>query len=230
MRRRIAPLSLAWIAILATATAASGQTLADYDYEYLGFRGFGVDIGYIWPDKVEATHQYGLRLDLGYLGPGIRVIPSLGYWRSQLTDQEVEDLETRLSETVGNPITGLGPIQWSDLSFSIDGQVVWNTPIRVLTFLGAGVAFHALNGQGASIDDTIVEDLLDTITAGVSALAGFEFQPVRRFRVYAEGRYTAMNSIQYLSARGGLQFMFATDGGVRVGAAVPAPILTGDEP
>jgi hypothetical protein len=106
----------------------------------------------------------------------------------------------------------LGPIEWSDLSFSVDGHFVWNTPFNLMTFLGAGLGFHALNGQGPAIDDTLIEDLLDVISAGASAIAGLEIQPTSRFRVYAEGRYTAMNSIQYLSARGGIQLMFGTDG------------------
>ncbi len=106
----------------------------------------------------------------------------------------------------------------------MDGHFVWNTPVDVLTYVGAGLGFHALNGQGDAIDDTFIEDLLDAITAGASAIAGAEFEPVDRFRVYAEGRYTAMNSVQYLSARAGLQFMFSTGEPTQIGA-VPAPGL-----
>ncbi len=106
----------------------------------------------------------------------------------------------------------------------MDGHFVWNTPIDVLAFVGAGLGFHALNGQGAAIDDTIIEDLLDEISAGASLLAGAEAEPIDRFRVYLEGRYTAMNTIQYLSVRTGLQFMFFPDG-AEVGATVPAPGL-----
>lgn len=207
-------LALAALAGLGPTSHAAAQTLADYDYEYLRFRGIGFDVGYIWPDKVEETGQFGLRLDLGYLGPGVRIIPAISYWRSEFTPEELDGLATRLSQRSGALVEGddLGPIEWSDLSLSVDAQLVWNTPYRVLTFVGGGVGFHALNGQGEAIDDTFVEDLLDVITAGASGLAGLEFAPVDRLRVYLEGRYTAMNSVQYFSARGGLQVMLGTPG------------------
>ncbi len=225
MRRSLLAPGLACLAVLCGAAPAVSQTLADYDYEYLSFRGIGADFGYIWPNKVEPAQLYSVRLDLGYLGPGVRIIPSVSYWRSNFDQQELEDLAIRINQQPGGSVTAesLGPIEWSDLSFSVDGHFVWNTPFNLMTFLGAGLGFHALNGQGPAIDDTLVEDLLDVISAGASGIAGLEIQPTNRFRVYAEGRYTAMNSIQYLSARGGIQFMFGTDEATRLGAAVPAP-------
>lgn len=225
MRRSLLAPGLACLAALCGASPATSQTLADYDYEYLSFRGIGAGVGYIWPNKVEPTPVFSVRLDLGYLGPGVRIIPSISYWQSQFDDKEINDLATRLNQQPGASVTpeSLGPIEWSDLSFSVDGHFVWNTPLNIMTFLGAGFGFHALNGQGAAIDDTLVEDLLDVISAGASGIGGFEVQPTRRFRVYAEARYTAMSSIQYLAARGGIQLMFGTDGAAQVGGAVPAP-------
>ncbi len=216
-------------ALLGAAAPASGQSLADYDYEHLAFRGLGVDFGYLWAERVRDTETFGVRLDLGYLGPGVRIVPSLGYWASEFTRAELDALATRMNEQTGGFIQGsdLEPIEWSDISLSLDAHFVWNTPIRVLTFIGGGAGLHALNGQGNAVDDTFVEDLLDSITAGLNALAGLEFQPVPRLRVYAEGRYTALNSIQYLQARGGLQLMFDVDDGVDVGAVVPPPPVGG---
>jgi hypothetical protein len=230
MRRYILALGFAL-----AAAPAGAQTLADYDYENLEFRGVGIDFGHIWADKVHNTALYSIRVDLGYLGPGVRIIPSISYWRSEFTGKHLDGLARRISETAGVTLIGedLGTIRWSDISLSLDGHFVWNTPIRVLTFAGAGFGLHALNGQGEAIRGTFVEDLLDSITAALAPIAGFEFEPVDRFRVYAEGRYTIMNSIQYFSARGGLQFMFSQGTGIPVGMAVPAPpLLVGadDEP
>ncbi len=230
MRRSLLALGIAILAIHGGASMAAAQTLEDYDYEYLTFRGIGLDVGYIWPTKVEPAPLFGIRLDLGYLGPGVRIIPSISYWRSEFNDEELEDLAIRINERqpgVDLSPESLGPIEWSDLSLSIDGHFVWNTPIQLLTFVGAGLGFHALNGQGAAIDDTIVEDLLDAISTGASVLAGFEYEPIQRFRVYGEGRYTAMNSMQYLSTRAGVQLMFGGTDSARVGAAVPVPPLLG---
>lgn len=216
---------------LAAAAPVSAQTLADYDYENLAFRGVGIDVGYIWTDKVRDTESYGVRLDLGYLGPGVRIAPSLSFWASRFTAEELDRLAARINERVGfQAVHGedLGPIRWSDISLSLDSHFVWNTPLRVLTFIGVGGGLHALNGQGHAVDDTFVEDLLDSITAGVNALAGLEFRPLPRVRVYAEGRYTALNSIQWLGARGGLQFMFDQGQGTVGAGVMPPPTLAGE--
>jgi hypothetical protein len=100
----------------------TAQTLADYDYENLTFRGIGFDYGYIWPNKVEPTSMWSLRLDLGYLGPAVRIAPSISYWSSRLRTSELDRLADRLSSCrrcseQGVVITAgdLGDIHWSDL-------------------------------------------------------------------------------------------------------------------
>ncbi len=221
MRRCLLGIGLA----LAAAAPLTAQTLADYDYEDLAFRGIGMGGGYIWADKVVNTQEFSIRVDLGYLGPGVRIIPSVSYWSSNFTDEELDELANRLSDRTGATVDGqdLGPLDVSDIALSLDGHFVWNTPLLVLTYVGAGMGFHALNGQGDAIDDTFVEDLLDTITLGGSAIAGAEIEPVDRFRAYSEARYTFMNSIQYLSVRFGLQVMFGHDEDVTVGVVPAAP-------
>ncbi|HKJ01662.1 MAG TPA: hypothetical protein VJ997_04385, partial [Longimicrobiales bacterium] len=62
------------VSMLLATSALSGQDLADFDYENLSFRGFGAEWGYIWPDRVEPTQSYGVRMDLGYLGPGLSIV------------------------------------------------------------------------------------------------------------------------------------------------------------
>lgn len=228
MRRLILALGLT-----IAATPAAAQTLADYDYENLEFRGIGLDLGHLWADRVRNTAMYSVRLDLGYLGPGVRIAPSLSYWSSEFNLDELDVLAARLSDATGViGLTGedLAPIRWSDLSLSLDGHFVWQTPIDVLAFAGAGFGLHALNGQGAAIEGTFVEDLLDSIAAGLALIGGAEFEPVPRWRVYGEGRYTIMNSIQYLTVSGGLQFMITQGTGVPVGMAAPAPPLHGNAP
>ena len=106
---------------------------------------------------------------------------------------------------------------------------MWSAPFGLLTFIGAGVGLHALNGRGPAVDDTFVEDLLDDITAGVNGLAGVEFEAAGPFRVYVEGRYTAMSSLRYATARGGVQIMFST-GNVQVGVTPPPPLEPGRAP
>jgi opacity protein-like surface antigen len=196
--------TLALLAAMALPTAGRAQALADYDYENLSFQGFGFDLGYIWPNKVEPTVQYGLRFDLGFLGPGVRIVPSVSYWSSELKASELGRLADQFNRlpalqergvTVG--ADELGTIDWSDFSLSLDGHYAWTTASGLVPFLGLGTALHILNGRGEAIEDTFVEDLLDTVTAGVSAIAGLEFEPIERLRVFAEGRYTLMTDLRY---------------------------------
>ena len=209
--RRLLPILLATIVV--TPCALGAQTLEDYDYENLSFRGFGVDVGRIWPNKVEAAGMYSLRVDLGYLGPGVRIAPSLGVWSSRLKQSELQRLADQLND-LGASIDAadLQDINWSDLYLNLDAHLVWTTPLQAFTYVGAGVGFHALNGQGAAIQDTFVEDLLDSISASVDAIAGVEFEPMDRLRLYTEARFTLMSDINYLGARIGGAFMLPVRG------------------
>jgi hypothetical protein len=193
---------------------AAAQSLADYDYDNLRFRGIGVDYGFIWPSKVNSTPAYSLRLDLGFLGPAVRIMPSVTYWSSEMKLEELDRLANRLAQLpvlVDQNVTidarDLGVVQWSDLSLAIDAQVVWTTPFNVYTYVGAGVALHTLNGRGDAIEDTFIEDLLDSTTAGVAVSAGAEIQPLPYLRFYGEARYTAASDVRYPGMRVGVAFM-----------------------
>lgn len=208
---------------IALPAAAAGQGLANYDYENLSFRGVGVDWGRIWPDKADATSMYSMRVDLGFLGPAVRIVPGVHYWNSNLKRSELERLAARLSELPTLSAQGitidaddLGDVEWSTLTLGVDAHVVWTAPFNVFTFVGIGLGIHAMNGKGASIDDTFIEDLLDTMTAGMAFMAGLEYQPTPILRLYGEGRYTIQSEIRYP--------------GIRFGAALMVPARTGGTP
>jgi hypothetical protein len=202
------------------ATPVAAQTLADYDYENLTFRGVGVDYGYIWPTRVEPTSTYSIRLDLGFLGPGIRITPSLTYWSSQFRTTEVERLADQINRLPAlqnqaiEPLTAadLGTINWSDLMIGFDAHLLWTTPVGIFTYVGAGVAVHALNGQGAFIENTFVEDLLDSTAAGFALMGGVEAQPLPRLRLYGEARYTIVSDVRYPGLRIGGSLMLPPRG------------------
>lgn len=201
-------LLLATLALCAVSASASAQSLADYDYENLTFRGIGLDYGYIWPNRVESTSAYTLRIDLGYLGPGVRIVPSLSYWSSDFKPAEIARFADQLNRLPALQDRGvviapeeLGSIEWSDLSLALDAHYVWTIPLQIYTYLGAGAALHMLNGNGSAVGDTFVEDLLDTTTAGVALMAGAEVQPFQRFRFYGEARLTLLNDLRYPGLR-----------------------------
>ena len=208
-------LACAGLMIAVFAGPVRAQSLADYDYDNLSFRGVGFDYGYIWPNRVNSTPAYALRLDLGFLGPAVRIAPSVAYWSSRIKASELDRLAERLTQLPvlregGVQVTAadLGVVEWSDLAMSLDAQLVWTAPFNVYTFVGAGVGVHALNGRGDAIADTFVEDLLDSTTAGLAFSAGLEVQPLDRLRVYGEARYTAASDVRYPGIRIGAALMF----------------------
>jgi hypothetical protein len=200
--------------LLLLPTRAAAQDLANYDYENLTFRGIGFDVGYIWPSRVEPTSMYTLRLDLGFLGPALRLSPSISYWSSSLRPSELELLADRLeqlaplrNDSVDLTAADFGEILWSDLGLALDAHIVWTAPLNIITFVGAGASVHALNGRGVSIDDTFVESLLDSTAAGIALMAGAEFQPLPRLRLYGEARYTVVSDVRYPALRIGAALM-----------------------
>lgn len=213
--------SILMVAVLALApAAASAQTLADYDYENLSFRGVGLDYGWVWPNKVEATQAWGLRLDLGFLGPAVRVVPSVTFWESRMKRSELESFAFQLRQLPGVNITAddLGTIEWGDLAFSIDVHGVFTVPGDVILYGGGGLGVHALNGSGGAVDGTFVEDLLDTVAAGFAVMGGAEFEPVRHLRLYGEARYALTSDVRYPHIRLGAAFMFPGRDGATGGA------------
>lgn len=220
--RRGATWGVAFLAALGMALGAPGagaQELADFDYENLQARGVGLFTGFIWPSTVEPTYTIGARMDLGYLGPGVRILPGFTWWSSDYRRSEVLSLEERLEALIareqepGAPVAdvNLGNIRMADLVLNVDGQFVWTVPslpFPALTYLGGGAAAHILNGSGEAIEDTFVEDLLDRVAVGVNIHGGAEFLLTEQFRVFGEGRAELVENLQYLEIRAGVQWVF----------------------
>jgi len=190
---------LVLIGSMVGGTPAAAQELADFDYENLSFRGFALEAGHLWGRRIEDTNTLGLRFDLGYLGPGVRVVPHFTYWSSELKRGEVARLETSVERLIENQTgepadVSLGTVDWSDRMLGLDAQAVWAVPGNLLTFAGVGAAVHFLNGDGAAISGTFVEDLLDSAKAGFNVHVGLEI-PWERFRMYGVGRFDVLEDL-----------------------------------
>jgi hypothetical protein len=206
-----------WGLVLGAVLAPRGASaqLDRYDYEYLGFRGVGLEAGYLWANKVDPVATFGARFDLGYAGPGLRIVPGIRYWSSQLKQSEVTELEERLRQIIAEanpgeepPAVDLGTVKWSDVVLTLDGHFVWEVPLGLLTYLGAGFSAHILNGSGDVVNETFLEDLLDRTSAGVNAHAGLEYLISPAVRLYGTARYEILDDLSYLALMGGFQFMF----------------------
>lgn len=205
------------VALLLQAGALQAQrTLADYDYENLSFRGMGLEVGSLRGPRVEPTYTVGLRLDLGYLGPGLRVAPSLSYWASRMKEGEVAVLERKVEALIAAQYGGdpaprvrLGPVDWSDLVVSLDTHLVWSIPLGFLSFAGLGVGAHILNGDGPVVRGTFVEDLLDRVAPGMNLHGGLEYPLGKAFRLYGAARLDLLEDLRYVEFRLGGQILWA---------------------
>ena len=207
------------LTLVGSAAEARAQGLADYDYEHLTLRGMAAEGGYIFPSIVEPTWTAGARFDLGFLGPGLRLVGSVNYWSSNLTEAEVSRWEERLLDLVqpqqpegSDPVVmDLGTVGWTDYNATLDGQFMWEIPFGLLTYTGLGLTGHYSRGSGEAIEDTFVEDLLNGFRLGVNAHAGLEIPLGERVRLYGNGRFEFMGDLYYFETRGGLQVFFGSE-------------------
>ena len=207
-------LVLAAVVILSPAGAGS-QELADYDYANLSFRGVLAEGGYIFANNVENTEMFALRFDLGFLGPGFRIVPGVAFWTSRMAPDEVDDFEARLAAL--NAIQGgtappggfdLGSIDRDDVVISVDGHYMWSVPLDLLLWTGVGVSAHFLNGSGPAVNGTFVEDLLDSVSAGFNVHGGLEYPVTDRFRLYGGSKFEVLGDLRYVELRFGLSYIW----------------------
>lgn len=190
--------------LLALPAAARAQDMADYDYENLVLSGVGVHVSEIFPSRSEPALALNVRVDLGLLGPNVRITPGLTFWSTKLRDSEVARMEDRIEASCENsgvscPGVELGEVEISDFSLDVDAHFLWATEYAVEPYAGAGVSLHLLNGRGDFIDDTFVEELLDAIAPGFNLVGGLEFPITESLRVLGEARGVLTGNIRYVS-------------------------------
>ncbi len=213
--RMVAATVASVVAMSGVPNQAPAQEVVDFDYENLSFRGVSFDLGYLYADNVENTRTLGVRFDLGFFGPGFRLMPGVKYWTSEMARSEVTQFETRLgtlTATQGGTVPAggfdLGVIDRTDVVVSLDGHYVWATPLDLFFLTGVGVSGHFLNGAGASIDDTFVEDLLDSVSAGFNLHVGLEYPLTDRIRIHGLSELEVLGDLNYREFGGGLTFIW----------------------
>lgn len=200
---RLTP-SILLAALLLAPRGAHAQDMADYDYENLVFSGVGAHLMEVFPARTDPALGFNVRMDLGLLGPNVRISPGLTYWSSQLRNSEVERMESRIEAACdrgGVPCPGieLGEVEVSDLSFQVDAHYLWTTDYFVEPYGGVGVSLHLLNGGGEFVDDTFIEELLDAIAPGLDLVGGLEFPVAGNLRVLGETRAVLTGTTRYIS-------------------------------
>lgn len=212
-------LALAALALaLCTPAALGAQTLEDYDYENLEFRGLGVHLGYVFPMKVESTLALGVRADLGMLGPNVRIVSGLGFWSSHLKQSEVDRLGEQLIRVCERQPDAfcpgrfdLGRIRFSDFALEAEAHYLFeNTPLVVTPYAGGGLGVHFQNGSGEAINGTFIEDLLDAVAPALNLTAGVQLPLGPAFHLFGEARYVLVSDVPYAALSAGGSWTFPT--------------------
>lgn len=202
--------------LLVPHVLAAQGFLEQFSYEGLRLTGIGVEIGLAGSDRVTTEPSVAVRVDYGLIAPQVRVLLGGSYFRGDLEADEIAEFEQRLRAVVDDP-TGdatvqVGSIRWTNVEIDVDLQYLFPAGRRLMTYLGLGLAAHIRDGSGVAIDDTFVEDALDTITAGLSASFGAEVSVVPRVHVTVDFRGEFTSELRIATARAGLMYRFASPG------------------
>lgn len=200
---------VAALAGLAGATGLAGQQgIAAYDYANLGLRGFGAEASVVFPSETKTTIGLGARLDFGFLGPKVRTLFRAAWWSSELTDDEVTRLETNIADLIEEqngtrPDLDLGTIERQAVSLGLDFDWMPLPESLVRPYVGLGLELYVLSGEGDAIENTFVDESLDLLTGGISAIAGLEFDVAAYVTVFGEARGALAADLRSFALVGG---------------------------
>ncbi|MDH3297430.1 MAG: outer membrane beta-barrel protein, partial [Gemmatimonadota bacterium] len=165
-----------------------------------------VGLMYVNPSQNEGTLGVGAKVDLGFLGPNVRVVPRVGYWKADVESSQVNELEAQLEVASGlSPGSiNLGTIERSAYIFGTDFQ--WTSPTAMIApYVGIGLDVYILNDDGDAIKNTFLDDLV--VTAGVSGVAGVEVALSPAWAAYGEFRGAAVTDASNLGVAVGILLM-----------------------
>ncbi len=208
-------LAVAWL-LLPGSLAAQGL-LEQFSYEGLRLSGIGFELGAIVSDRLTTEPTGALRIDYGYIAPKVRVLIGGSYFKGAFNSDEIARFEDQLRRVVIDPtldfVIDVGTISWANFEGSLDLQYVFSPAARVIPYVGLGLGVHMRDADGTAIEDTFVEDALDTIAAGVTVSLGAEFvlSPAVRFTADVRGELTS--ELRTASLRGGFAYRVPQAGG-----------------
>jgi len=201
---------LVLVLMLCPQLAAAQGFLEQFSYEGLRLSGIGFEFGGVASDRLTREYSGAVRIDCGRIAPKVRVLIGAAYFRGEFNPTEIGKFEHGLERVVQDQPPGftieVGSITWSDVEADLDLQYVLEAGGRITNYVGIGFAAHIRNGTGTAIDDTFVEDALDTIDAGLNMSwgAAIELFPVLHFTIDLRGGLTS--ELRTAAARAGLMF------------------------
>jgi len=203
-------LTIAAILLLTPGLVTAQSFLEQFSYEGLGFSGIGFDIGPVGSNRLTTEMSVGVRVDYGMIAPRVRVMFGANYFKGQLNQEEILEFQRQLLQIVQDP-TGdatvdVGEIRWSNLEATLDLQYVFPSGPRFLSYIGLGFGAHIRNGSGTAIENTFVEDALDTIAASADLSLGMEVALANHFNFTTDIRGTLSSELIMASVRAGFMY------------------------
>jgi hypothetical protein len=200
-------MSALFLGALLGANDVAAQNLEEYDYENLGLRAIGVDV--VWANAKDAkgTVGFGVRADLSPLGPQVRVVPRFAYWNADIEESAVAKFESNLEDLCTPPDCNieLGDLQRNYWILGLDLQWVLPNPL-LAPYLGVGADLYILDDSGQAIKGTFLDDAV--VTAGLSGVAGLQFDPGKHLRLYVDVRGTLVTSASNVAIYAGVAYRF----------------------
>lgn len=219
--RLLTPVSWVLIVLASLTLGARGvraQTfLEQFSYDGLAFKGVGIEVGPVWSDRLTRELSLAVRVDYGLIAPRIRLLLGASYFKGELNESETAKFEQgirrAISDPTGDVVVDVGQIAWTNFETNFDLQYLIPAGVDFLFYGGVGIGVHVRNGSGDVIDGSFVEDALDTIVAGGTVSAGFEWAAVNNISFTMDLRGVATSELRLVSARTGLMFRFGQAGG-----------------
>ncbi len=201
--------ALAAVILLTSPLNAQGL-LDEFSYEGLKLRGIGVEGGFITSDRLTDEAGIGFRVDYGNIAPKVRLLFGLSYFKGDFDRSEVRKFENRLRRIVFDPTRDFtidaGTISWSDLEADVDLEYLIPAGSVFLPHVGVGLGVHVRNGSGAAIENTFVEDALDTVAAAFNGIVGTEVALSKSVHLTVDLRGTLSSELNALSLWSGFMY------------------------
>ncbi len=202
-------LTIAAILLLTPGSVTAQSFLEQFSYEGLGFSGIGFDIGAVGSNRLTTEVSGGVWVDYGMIAPRVRVMFGANYFKGELNQEEILEFERQLRRNVQATsafLVDIGEIMWSNMEVTLDLQYVFPSGPRFLSYIGLGFGAHIRNGSGTAIENTFVEDALDTVAASADLSLGMEFAFSDHVNLTTNIRGAFSSELIMASARAGLMY------------------------
>ncbi len=220
--RRVAVL-LCLVPAAALAQSDTGSFLRHFDLDKLQITTLGVAYGYVAPSQLVPTNLYAIQADYGNLAPRWRAVFGASYWATRFENDVIQAFADSLHKSLSDSTARVNAseVRLYDVTFSADLRYTPNPSGDIRPFIGAGIAAHVINAEGALIKGTFVERSLDDIAAGLYVVGGASIRLAPHLGIEGTARGDLLSGFRSIQVRGGAAYYFGHVRGPRPQTAPP---------